>query len=85
LGGLRVENGWSRGDDVERVAEDVGDDEGDELAGLAGAGESAAFDAAELLADGVQLGDVRALGAELAGERLFFGERETVDWSGLKR
>ena len=59
-GGSRVRHGRARGDDVERIAEDVADDERRQSACAARAGEAVPFDPAQRLADRVEFGDVRA-------------------------
>jgi len=61
--GRGVRRGRSRGDDVEIIADDVGEYQGDGPAGMDGFGESAPLDPGEMFPDGIQAVDVGA-GAE---------------------
>ena len=68
--GARVRAGRAGGDHVERIAQDVGEDDGEHLRRGAELREAAALDGGEPLADGVDLDDVRAAGEQLARDVL---------------
>ena len=81
-GGARVGDGGAGGDDVERIAHDIGDDEGLGVTGADGAGEAASLDRRELFADGVEFVDGGTRLHEDAGDRLFVGERKAGGGGG---
>lgn len=75
-GGVR--HGGAGADDVERVADDVGEDEGFEAGGINQVGELAALETAEMLADAVEFVNIGAAGKEQLGGGLLFLESDAV-------
>src|SRR5215216_3308930 len=73
-------NRRSRGNDVERIAEDVGNDQGDQSSGLARPSEPASFDLTESFSHGVQLFNVGACRAEPASDCELVFERDSLNW-----
>ena len=65
-GGVRI--GGAGGDHVQRIADDIRKDDGEDMRGPAELREAAAFHGGEALAHGVHLGDLRAAGQQLAGQ-----------------
>ena len=74
-GSPTISDRWAGRNHVQRIAEDIGDDEGDQAAGTASAGQTATFDPAELFANGVELLNIRTARAEKSRHRLLFGQR----------
>ena len=77
-----VGRGGAGADDVEVVADDVGEQEGFDAGGGGEARELAAFDARDVFADGVDLVDGGAAGQEEAGGGLLFLERDALGGQG---
>ena len=76
IGGRR--HAGAGGDEVERVADDIGEDEGDEPPGGARSGQAARLDGACRPADGVEAADVSAGAGEEAGDGDLVVEGEAV-------
>ncbi len=76
LGGRRMVVGRrTRRDQVQGIAEHVGDDQADQSAGAASSQQSAPFDAAQLLANRVELDDVGSGGRQMPRDGKFVGQR----------
>src|SRR5262245_12470985 len=73
----RIGGGRSRGDDVERIADNVRNDQAPERLAAERLRESAALDARQVLADGVHLVDGRAAGVQQFRHPLLVVERES--------
>ena len=72
-GAVRI--GGAGGDHIRGISDDVGEEDGIHMGRGAELGEPPALDAGEPLADGVDLGDVRAAGQHLAGDVLQLRQR----------
>ncbi len=77
-----VGHGGSRGDDIERVADNIGEDEGHHGGRVREAGEPAALERLEVLAQAVDLADARATGEQFGSENLHIGQAETRGGQG---
>ena len=80
-----VGSGGAGADDVEIVADDVGEQQGFDAGGSGEARELAAFDARDVFADGVDLVDGGAAGQEQAGGGLLLLERDALGGQGQQR
>ena len=78
----RIGGGGTGGDDVERVADHVGDDQAVEGPAGEGLGQSASLERAEVLADGVHLVDGRAAGVQQFRDGLLVGQGHAGSGSG---
>ena len=77
-----IGSGGTGADDVEVVADDVGEEQGFDAGGGGEARELAAFDARDVFADGVDFVDGGAAGEEEAGGGLLLGERDALGGQG---
>ena len=80
--GLRVGRGvggrGAGGDDVERVADDVGDDQADQRPAPERLGQPTALDPRQVFANAVHLIDGRPAGVQQAGDLLFLAQGDAI-------
>ncbi len=81
--GRRIGIGRAGGDHIQRIAQNVGQHDGEDLRGQAALGEPAALDRGEALAQRVHLHDVRAAGEQLLRDvrHLLRGDQRTFKQS----
>ncbi len=83
--GRGVGSGGTGADDVEIVADDVGEQQGFDARGSGEAGELSALDARDVFADGVDFVDGGAAGQQEAGGGLLFLEGDALGGQGKER